>query len=573
MLFLVLTLGYRGPPDLLAHASITRRECWSAACAVSIFFACLLQFIVFSFGRDQSIYAVLGDGILHGKLPYRDLWDFKPPGIFFVYAFAQALFGTSMLAPRIVEMLGLCLLGASFVFLAKRWFGSSLLGIWAAALTVFIHSQLDFWHTSQPETYGAILTAFGLALAVHEENAKRPFLHWIAIGLVFGLAGLMKPHLLAGGVVVAAYLTTRLWQRQQHHQGRMRVHLGQLLPILTIGTAALVPILLTGLWFWSKGGWPALKWTLFEFAPGYTALTYQNQSALRLFYGAIEEASFRFSAIVAVGLVLAFALAPAGRREREGLFVLLGVCMVHFAGIAMQSKFYQYHFSATLPFLSLIATLGFWKLWFWLRLPGLQRTAFFALGIGALANMRFATNDVPLGYWTRASERLRFLVSQSSYANREQLDAALYHVGGYNLSDNQQISRTVARLSNPNDAIFVWGFEPSIYLFSQRGPASRFIYNVPQRATWKGEEARSMLLGDLKRRPPKVIVVERQDIFPSVVGNALDSAASLEQFVELSSLIREGYVLALQTERFDVYQKTQQPASIALPQPDFGPAR
>lgn len=553
-------------PDLLAHASITRQEPWSAVCAVSIFFACLLQFIVFSFGRDQSIYAVLGDGILHGKLPYRDLWDFKPPGIFFVYAFAQALFGTSMLAPRIFEMLGLCLLGASFVFLAKRWFGSRLLGIWAAALAVFIHSQLDFWHTSQPETYGAILTALGLALAVHEENAKRPAVHWIAIGLVFGLAGLMKPHLLAGGTVVAAYLATR---QRQH----IRASLRYLLPILTIGTAALVPILATCLWFWSKGAWAALKWTLFEFAPGYTALTYQSQSALRLFYAAVEEASFRFSAIVAVGLVLAFALAPEHRREREGLFVLLGVCMVHFAGIAMQSKFYQYHFSATLPFLSLIATLGFGKLWFTLKQPGRQRAAIFVVGISSLASMRVATNDVPLGYWARASERLRFLVSQSSYANREQLDAALYHVAGYSLVDNQQISRTVAQLTKPDDSIFVWGFEPAIYLFSKRAPASRFIYNVPQRAAWQGKEARSMLLGDLKRRPPQVIVVERRDIFPSVVGNALDSAASLEQFVELSTLIRDGYSLARQTERFDVYQKTQQSASLAMPRPHFGQAR
>ena len=563
----------------MAQASITRRELWSAACAACIFFACLLQFIVFSFGRDQSIYAVLGDGILHGKLPYRDLWDFKPPGIFFAYAFAQALFGTSMLAPRILEMLGLCLLGASFVFLAKHWFGSSLLGIWAAALTVFIHSQLDFWHTSQPETYGAILTALGLALAVHEENAKRPALHWIAIGLVFGLAGLMKPHLLAGGAVVAAYLVTRQRQRQQEQQQQqqqqheIRMHLRHLLPVLVIGTAALVPILLTGFWFWSKGAWAALKWTLFEFAPGYTALTYQNQSALRLFYAAIEEASFRFSAIVAVGLVLAFALAPQHRREREGVFVLLGVCMLHFAGIAMQSKFYQYHFSATLPFLSLIATLGFAKLWFTLKQSGRQRAAIFVVGISSLASMRVATNDVPLGYWARASERLRFLVSQSSYANREQLDAALYHVGGYNLRDNQQISRTVAQLSNPDDAIFVWGFEPAIYLFSKRASASRFIYNVPQRATWQGKEARSMLLGDLKRRPPKVIVVERHDIFPSVVGNALDSAASLEQFVELATLIRDGYSLAHQTERFDVYQKTQESASLAMPEPRFGQAR
>jgi len=27
--------------------------------------------------RDQATFLVLGDGLLHGQLPYRDLWDIK----------------------------------------------------------------------------------------------------------------------------------------------------------------------------------------------------------------------------------------------------------------------------------------------------------------------------------------------------------------------------------------------------------------------------------------------------------------------------------------------------------------
>src|SRR2546423_1501689 len=68
---------------------------------------CVVEILTFSFGRDQGIYAMVGDGIVHGKMPYRDLWDFKPPGIFLVYALAQVLFGHSMLAIRILEVLGL----------------------------------------------------------------------------------------------------------------------------------------------------------------------------------------------------------------------------------------------------------------------------------------------------------------------------------------------------------------------------------------------------------------------------------------------------------------------------------
>ena len=81
-----------------------------------------LQILVFSFGRDQGIYALVGEGLLHGKLPYRDLWDFKPPGIFFVYALAQGVFGKTMLAPRLLEVCALIGLVYCSGRLSQTWF-------------------------------------------------------------------------------------------------------------------------------------------------------------------------------------------------------------------------------------------------------------------------------------------------------------------------------------------------------------------------------------------------------------------------------------------------------------------
>ncbi|MFO0661794.1 MAG: hypothetical protein U0165_18475 [Polyangiaceae bacterium] len=46
----------------------------------------LLQLCLFQYGRDQGIYAVVADAMRQGLAPYRDAWDFKPPGIFLIYA-------------------------------------------------------------------------------------------------------------------------------------------------------------------------------------------------------------------------------------------------------------------------------------------------------------------------------------------------------------------------------------------------------------------------------------------------------------------------------------------------------
>ena len=63
-----------------------------AGCVLAIAFL-LAQLLCFGYGRDQGIYAVVARAMLDGGMPYRDAWDFKPPGIFLIYALARALFG------------------------------------------------------------------------------------------------------------------------------------------------------------------------------------------------------------------------------------------------------------------------------------------------------------------------------------------------------------------------------------------------------------------------------------------------------------------------------------------------
>ena len=58
---------------------------------------------------------------------------------------------------------------------------------------------------------------------------------------------------------------------------------------------------------------------------------------------------------------------------------------------------------------------------------------------------------------------------------------------------------------------------------------------------------------DLSARPPSAIVVEHNDVFPMVTGDAIDSAGSLAGFDALRDLIEDRYELATTIEDFDVY--------------------
>ena len=115
------------PPatEVIVGRSLRDPDSWLKVIAWVVIIGSALSIATFSFGRDQGIYAVVGDGILRGEMPYRDLWDFKPPGIFLVHALSQALFGKHMFAVRLLEVLSLlgcvgCLRAISQIFFENR---------------------------------------------------------------------------------------------------------------------------------------------------------------------------------------------------------------------------------------------------------------------------------------------------------------------------------------------------------------------------------------------------------------------------------------------------------------------
>src|SRR5262245_10675214 len=65
----------------------------------------LLPSLFYPFGRDQGVFAYAGSVILRGGWPYRDVWDVKPPGIYYTYAAMLACTGSSMAGVRACDLL------------------------------------------------------------------------------------------------------------------------------------------------------------------------------------------------------------------------------------------------------------------------------------------------------------------------------------------------------------------------------------------------------------------------------------------------------------------------------------
>jgi len=370
----------------------------------------------------------------------------------------------------------------------------------------------------------------------------------IGIGVVFGCAALLKPPLGGGALVCAAYIA----KRELTRGGSVR---RALLAASWVALGALIPIVLCVLWFWARGALGELYWTLGEFTPGYTKLSWENRRASDMLYYAIEEAFFKFSALAAAGVIATIAISPMALREREGSFLVLGIIAIHVAGIAMQGKFFAYHYGATLPLIALLAGLGLYKLWRRCLQGGVGGAIAFLSFLAVAVPMRYAVRDLPQFFWDRALIRLQFLLRVPPYDTREEMDQELAYVADYSLSADREVALWVRGHTRATEPVFVWGFEPVIYWLSERPSATRFIYNVAQRSAWEQGPARRELLRDLRATPPAVLVVQQHDVFPSVTGRAADSKAELDDFPELSRLLRDDFELAQRIEDFEIYTR------------------
>src|SRR5690606_25320788 len=83
----------------------------------------------FGLARDAALSTIAAAPMLGGGMPYRDAFDFKPPGIYLVYALARLCFGSWPHGVRIFEAAGLLATAWALAELASRWWGNRLIGL------------------------------------------------------------------------------------------------------------------------------------------------------------------------------------------------------------------------------------------------------------------------------------------------------------------------------------------------------------------------------------------------------------------------------------------------------------
>ena len=513
-----------------------------AACCLFALYL-LGHVLLFQYGRDQGIYAVVARTILEGRVPYRDAWDFKPPGIFFLYAIARYVFGPAMCGIRILEVLGILSLIPAFAIFSRRFVGSAKPALFAIALATMAWAQLEFWNTAQPENFAAVGLAWALVAATARVSIQGGTIRfcqalvWLLVGVLYGFAAVLKPQL-AGGAILTPWLIGLARSRNGRVTplGPRQVFRAGLAPmgIVVLGTS--LPIAVVVIYFLSHG---ALAWmtdTLFGFVPQYSKLGHVAHSLPVLLGQSLLESVLAFSRHNVIGLVILAALPYLLPLEREGIAHVAAVLFFPIVGIGIQAKFFPYHYGTVLPFVSLLAAWGWWKIW--------TRARYFLVPALLTVVAAYWLKDsrvIPpydASLWDRNSLRFRLVFGPND--DPLALLDHLHTAADVNAGDNRRASAWIAAHTRVDSSMFVWGFEPVIYDLAARAPATRYIYNVPERVPW-GVKHRRILMNDIRQRVPEIVIVEHNDIFPFVTGDYFDSARALTTFPELSRFLSTHY--------------------------------
>lgn len=136
------------------------------------------------------------------------------------------------------------------------------------------------------------------------------------------------------------------------------------------------------------------------------------------------------------------------------------------------------------------------------------------------------------------------------------------------VASEEQAARWLQEGSAPGDGVLVWG-APSVYALADRRPVTRYalhklvLTDAPMSRVWPGLDVRREgFLEELRRTPPAIVLVEQDD---RSALEPTDSAATVTRFRDLRALLQQEYERGPTVGRFVVYQALQGRSSTGTP--------
>jgi dolichyl-phosphate-mannose-protein mannosyltransferase len=518
--------------------------------------------------RDQATYCAIGQSLLDGKLLYRDLWDNKPPGIFYLYALIVKVFGRVMWSVGVVDLFCLFVISYFIFRFAERYLGTAPAVI-AVVFNAAWHVQGGNLVVAQPETFLVLFVFIAYFLVAGEGAWVVP--RYIASGLLFAAAFWVKYNALAF-LPFLLFVPHVDWAALDASQRRLVLKLpwkdwllrNAALLAAFGGAAGLV----LGL-FWVTGSWPYMKEIQFEVLPRYAAEVFK--AVPNYWFLVLDQTNSTLGSLTQAAAAATLGIAWKQRRVGRCGPVLLGAAFGYLS-VTMQVRFHDYYFQPCLPFLAMF--WGFVLTAAYEGLRALLRT--FAARRWNLARVLLWLVAANVVYWPLPEQAAALTLDYIALRDWWRDRMLFYSTSSWarpidHFGDQLRVIQFLKENSNPGDGVFVWGTDPLIYFLSDGRPPTRFVTNLGLMSYWSPSSWREELVRDLKKSPPRFVVVARTDQVYMITLTVLDSEGYLKKYPALAEYISRNYRPVKELVYFVVYCRVE-PSETSTKQ-DLGATR
>jgi len=159
---------------------------------------------------DEQFYLLVGDRMLHGAVPFVDIWDRKPVGLFLLFAAIRLLGGDGILQYQLVALA--CVAGTSLViYRMAREIASPMGAFWAGVGYQLFLSAFFCFGGQAPVFYNLLMALAGLGMMQvwTAKTNRRLFVHGLAIMAVVGVSLQIKYTVVFEGVAFGLMLMVR----------------------------------------------------------------------------------------------------------------------------------------------------------------------------------------------------------------------------------------------------------------------------------------------------------------------------------------------------------------------------
>jgi 4-amino-4-deoxy-L-arabinose transferase-like glycosyltransferase len=500
-------------------------------------------------GIDQSLWASAVRGMDRGQLLYRDVWEQRPPGIYWAYLTAFRLLGWHAATVAWLDIAAAALTTA-LIYGIARALSDRLTAALAAALyasmtmPAWLYGNGGFLERAVSETF--IVACVCAAMWCAARWRHRPGnLRAASVGLLAGTLLIFKPN---AGIYFPAALAWMWLYAPRPLAGR---ELGRF-AMAAVLASMLVPALAV-VWLWRLDLLGDAKTAVVDFnryyvgegfSPAAYAITFSKAVWLRM------KTEPLWTAGTAGGLLALVTLARARRMDPlPALATIWGtacVCVIVVNG----ARLYNSYFIQALPPLAL---MGGWFIA--LTLGGSARArvmgwSLVAVMVGLLAQRDYAgrvlrTFRTDLAVLTGKVDRRDYLLNFGGYNDGR----------GYSARANEELGEYIAAHTAFDDRIFLFGINGAgVYFDSDRLTAHRFLrVNFFVETEFPDPSFRlDAVLQDLEAAAPKYLIFET--LHRSAVPSMQQFVDALPQHPHVRHLLRN-YRLETVIEDFALYRR------------------